>query len=56
MPLSEVMNFSAPPFFPLCRPVFIRQSCEKGFIALRNGLYQSVILSMSWHDMTHIRD
>lgn len=53
MPLSDVMNFSEPPFFPLCRPVFIRQSCEKGFIALRNGLYQGVILGISAHEMAH---
>ena len=55
MPLSDVMNFSTPPFSLLCRPVFIRQSCEKGFIALRNGLYQGVILGISGHDMAHIR-
>lgn len=48
MPLSDVMNFSAPPFS-------LRQSCEKGFIALRNGLYQGVILGISGHDIAHIR-
>ena len=55
MPLSDVMNFSAPPFSLLCRPVFLRQSCEKGFIALRNGLYQGVILGILGHEMAHIR-